>query len=241
MTTTSPAQLESMPEDWDSALAVVAHPDDIEFGAAAAVAAWTAAGKSVYYLLLTRGEAGIDGIAPTEAARLREAEQRSSAAIVGVKEVEFLNYADGTVEYGLGLRRDITAAIREHKPDLVLGFNHHELSISGKWNSPDHRNAGRALIDAIGDAGNRWVFPDIEHEPWHVRYVAIAQSPHPTHAVDITDTLDAGIASLEAHTTYLAGLNPPITDVRGPMTGFALQVGRRFGGRPAIALEVYHR
>ncbi|GGP51635.1 PIG-L deacetylase family protein [Saccharothrix coeruleofusca] len=234
-------QLQPMPEDWERALAVVAHPDDIEFGAAAAVAAWTEAGKAVHYLLLTRGEAGIDGVEPAEAARLREQEQRASAALVGVKDVEFLDHPDGVLEYGVALRRDITAALRKHRPDLVIGFNHHELTISGKWNSPDHRNAGRALIDAVGDAGNRWVFPDAGPSPWHVRYVAIAQSPHPTHAVDVTDTLEAGIASLEAHRSYLAGLNPPITDVRGPMTGFARQVGKRFGDRPAIALELYAR
>ncbi|MBB5953788.1 LmbE family N-acetylglucosaminyl deacetylase [Saccharothrix tamanrassetensis] len=241
MSSPSSDQLQPMPDDWERALVVVAHPDDIEFGAAGAIAAWTAAGKKVSYLLLTRGEAGIDGVEPAEAALVREQEQRTSAAIVGVTDVEFLDYTDGVVEYGLLLRRDITEAVRRHRPDVVVGFNHHEFTISGKWNSPDHRNAGVALIDAVGDAGNRWVFADLGLEPWQVRYVAIAQSPHPTHAVDITDTLEAGIASLEAHASYLSGMNPPITDVRGPMTGFANHVGARFGGRPAIALELFQR
>ncbi len=69
-------RLEPIPENWDTALAVVAPPDDLEYGAASAVARWTAQGKRITYLLLTRGEAGIDSIAPEEAGPLREAEQR---------------------------------------------------------------------------------------------------------------------------------------------------------------------
>jgi LmbE family N-acetylglucosaminyl deacetylase len=80
--------LEPMPEDWTSALAVVAHPDDMEYGAASAVARWTAAGKDVRYLLVTRGEAGIASMPPAEVGPIREREQRRSCAAVGVAEVE---------------------------------------------------------------------------------------------------------------------------------------------------------
>ena len=80
-----------MPDDWQRALIIAAHPDDIEYGLAAAVAVWTAAGKEVHYLLATRGEAGIAGMSPSEAGPLREAEERASAAVVGVSEVEFLD------------------------------------------------------------------------------------------------------------------------------------------------------
>jgi len=75
-------QLEAMPTDWSRALAIAAHPDDLEYGAAGAIAAWTEAGKDVRYLLVTRGEAGIDGIPPQECGPLREAEQRAGAAEV---------------------------------------------------------------------------------------------------------------------------------------------------------------
>ncbi|MCF4138038.1 PIG-L family deacetylase [Streptomyces sp. Tue 6430] len=234
--------LQSLPDDWSRALAVVAHPDDIEFGTSSAVAAWTAAGKSVSYLLVTKGEAGIDGLAPAESAVVREAEQRASAKIVGVSEVEFLDHRDGEIEYGLGLRRDIAAAIRRHRPEFVLGFNGRETTSTGKWNTPDHRHTAHALLDAVGDAGNRWIFEDLGLEPWGgVRYVAMANSPQPTHAVDVTGHLEAGIASLEAHRAYLGGLNPPVTSVREPMTAFAELVGERFGGRPAVALEIVAR
>ncbi|WP_121704540.1 PIG-L deacetylase family protein [Streptomyces sp. E5N298] len=234
--------LQSLPDDWNRALAVVAHPDDIEFGTSSAVAAWTAAGKSVTYLLVTRGQAGIDGLAPAESAVVREAEQRASAKIVGVSEVEFMDYRDGEIEYGLGLRRDMAAAIRRHRPDFILGFNGRETTSTGKWNTPDHRHTAHALLDAVGDAGNRWIFEDLGLEPWGgVTHVAMANSPQPTHAVDVTDHLDAGIASLEAHSAYLGGLNPPVTSVAEPMKAFAELVGRRFGGRPAVALEIIAR
>ena len=114
-----------LPDDWSRALAVVAHPDDLEFGAAGAVARWTAEGRSVVYLLVTRGEAGIDTIPPAECGPLREAEQRAAARIVGVDVVEFLDHADGTIEYGPALRRDIAHAIRRHRPDVVITGNHH--------------------------------------------------------------------------------------------------------------------
>jgi LmbE family N-acetylglucosaminyl deacetylase len=224
--------------DWNSALVVVPHPDDIEFGAAGAVAAWTAAGKSVRYLLLTRGEAGIDGMPPEEAAKVREREQRDSAAIVGVEQVEFLDYADGTIEATMDLRRTLVGALRRHRPELVVGFNHHDRYLSGRWNHPDHRAAGRALLDAVGDCGNRWVHTDIGPEPWTgIKHVVIANSAQPTHAVDITDTFDLAVRSLAAHKAYLDGLNPPVTDVRGPLAAMAGGVGERAGVRYAVAFE----
>ena len=88
--------LEPVVEDWQKALAVVAHPDDLEFGSAAAIARWTGQGKEIVYCLLTSGEAGIDGIAPAECGPLREGEQIESARIVGVSTVEFLGQPDGT-------------------------------------------------------------------------------------------------------------------------------------------------
>src|SRR3954462_6570570 len=94
-------ELLPFPDDWDRALAIVAHPDDLEYGAAGAIAAWTAAGKQVAYLLASRGEAGIDGMAPDKAATVREAEQHASAAVVGVESVEFLDHPDGLIEHGV--------------------------------------------------------------------------------------------------------------------------------------------
>ncbi|MFI5979614.1 PIG-L deacetylase family protein [Streptomyces sp. NPDC051555] len=247
-----PNQLDPMPTDWQRALAVVAHPDDLEYGGAAAVAAWTDAGREVVYLLATRGEAGIDGIAPEECAPLREAEQRAGAAVVGVHAVEFLDHRDGVVEYGLGLRRDIAAAIRRHRPELVVTLNHRDTwggeGGGGYWNTPDHRAVGRATLDAAADAGNRWIFPDLiteeELEPWNgVRWVAVAGTSTPTHAVDAGPGFERSVASLLEHRAYIEGLTDedPESYARGFLTMNVERAAPRFGGRPAVAFEVFPR
>jgi LmbE family N-acetylglucosaminyl deacetylase len=195
------------PDDWSRALCIVAHPDDLEYGAASAVARWTTSGKEVSYLLVTRGEAGIDGLAPGEAGPLREAEERASARAVGVNAVEFLDgHVDGVVEYGLPLRRDLAATIRRVQPDLVVSSNHTETWGGLSFNMADHRHVGLAAIDASRDAGNRWIFTDAG-EPWSgVRRVAMGGSPRPTHYVDVSATIETGIASLRAHAAYIDGL-----------------------------------
>ena len=154
-----PTPYAPFPDDWSRALAVVAHPDDLEYGAAGAVARWTAEGRTVTYLLVTRGEAGIDTIPPAECGPLREAEQRAAAQVVGVDVVEFLDHPDGLLEYGIPLRRDIAAAIRRHRPELVITSNHRDHWAGGGWNMADHTAVGRAAIDAVRDAANRWLFP----------------------------------------------------------------------------------
>jgi LmbE family N-acetylglucosaminyl deacetylase len=226
------------PEDWSRALAVVAHPDDLEYGASGAVARWTAAGRSVTYLLATRGEAGIDTIAPPECGPLREAEQRAAARIVGVDVVEFLDHADGTVEYGPALRRDIAHAIRRHRPELVITGNPHPTWPGGNLNTPDHRHVGQAAIDAVADAGNRWLFPERGLAPWAgVRWVGAFGSPEARHAVDIGDTFDRALASLQAHATYLAVLGGQ--SAAEFLRGAAEEAGRRLpGARLAAAFEL---
>lgn len=228
-------------DDWERALAVVAHPDDLEYGAASAIARWVAQGKTVSYLLASRGEAGIDGMEPSVAGPVRVAEQEASAATVGVHTVEFLDYPDGTIEYGLPLRRDITAAIRRRRPELVITGNHHESWPHGGWNMADHRNVGLAVLDAVRDAGNRWVFTDLPDAAWSgVRRVAVNASPQSTHAVDISATLDRGIASLQEHRAYLAGLaDHPMTDAAAFLRMVAEMTGERFGGRLATAFELF--
>lgn len=238
-------RLETLPEDWGRGLAVVAHPDDIEYGIAMAVAKWTGQGKYFAYVLATRGEAGIDGMHPDQAGPLREAEERDSAAVVGVTEVDFLDHRDGMVEYNLDLRRDLAAAIRRHRPDVIVTINH-ELTFGGiapgaMLNMADHRNVGLAVLDAARDAGNRWIFPELLEEglePWTgVRWVGISAVAQPTHAVDVTGFLDHGIESLERHRAYLDGLSEPV-DVRGMLSGFARAGGERLGTEHAIAFRV---
>lgn len=243
--------LSPMPEDWQRALAVVAHPDDLEYGAAAAVAEWTAAGREVTYLLVTRGEAGIDGLGPQECAAVREAEQRASAAVVGVRTVEFLDgHQDGVIEAGLPLRRDLSAAIRRHHPELLITLNHHDTWGGVAWNTPDHRVVGRAALDAAGDAGNRWIFPDLIAEqgldPWDgVRWVAVAGSPYPTHAKEVGAGIERAVASLAEHRAYITGLEgagqDPAAYARGFLEPMLRGAGDQYRGTPATLFQLYPR
>jgi len=196
-----------IPEDWERAVAVVAHPDDLEYGAAAAVARWTGQGRHVSYVIATRGEAGIAGMPPEQVGPLREEEERRSAAVVGVDEVAFLSHPDGLVEYGIPLRRDLAGALRRTRPDIVVTMNFDlTWGESAAFNHADHRVVGLAVLDACRDAANPWVFQDAGPAWSGIRHVYVAASGEPTHFVDVTDTMDAGIASLREHSAYIDGL-----------------------------------
>lgn len=229
-------------EDWDSALAIVAHPDDMEYGAAAAVARWTGQGKRISYLMVTSGEAGIDGLDPEQCRPVREREQVESAALVGVHTVEFLGYPDGIVEYGLPLRRDLARAIRRHRPDIVITTNFRDTYGGVLPNQADHIAVGRAALDAVRDAGNRWVFRELTaegHQPWNgVRQLWAGSSPDGRHAVDTTDTFAAGVASLEAHRAYLDGLGGSMANAAEFLEGMGREAGSRLGTRFAASFEV---
>ena len=239
-----PQPLPPLREDWQRALCVVAHPDDLEYGASSAVARWTGQGKHVTYLLVTRGEAGIDGLRPEEAAPLREEEERAGARAVGVDVVEFLDgYRDGVVEYGLALRRDIARAVRRLRPEVVVGTAFSDRMVGGLTNQADHRAVGLATLDAAKDAGNRWIFPELLAEglePWPgVRYVCLAASVTPTHGVDVTGHVEAGVASLRAHAAYLAGLGSAATDPAEFLGGIAAGGGAAMGVDAAVLFDVH--
>jgi LmbE family N-acetylglucosaminyl deacetylase len=239
----TPPPLKPLNEDWTRALAVVAHPDDMEFGSAAAVARWTGQGKEVVYCMVTSGEAGIDGMEPEKCRAVREAEEIESARIVGVDTVEFLHQPDGILEYGVPLRREICAVVRKHRPEIVItGF------FGEKWggrmlNQADHIATGRAVLDAVRDAGNRWVFHDqlVDGlEPWGgVRQVWAGGSDAAQHGVDTSDTFDKGVDSLAAHAAYIEGLGWENWDPREFLEGFGRQVGQRLGVAFGAAFEVF--
>ena len=241
--TDRPPPLEPLDEDWQTALCVVAHPDDLEFGAAAAVARWTGQGKRVVYCMVTSGEAGIDGMAPDQCRVVREGEQIESARIVGVDEVEFLGLPDGVLEYGVPLRAAIAAVVRRHRPDIVVTGNFRDTWGGVNLNQADHIAVGKAVVDAVRDAGNRWIFPEQladGTEPWGgVRAVWAAGSPQATHGVDTTETFDAGVASLEAHRAYIDGLGWEHFDPREFLEGFARTTGQRMGVAFAAGFEVF--
>lgn len=230
-------------ENWERALVVVAHPDDMEFGSAAAVARWTGQGKDIAYCLVTSGEAGIDALPPDECRAIREEEQRRSCEIVGVTKLEFLGFQDGIIEYGLPLRAAIAEAVRRHRPEIVISNSTApSWGDNGPLNQADHIATGRATLDAVRDAGNRWIFNDQLKdglEPWGgVRQVWMAASPQSQHAVDTTDTFDAGVDSLRAHQAYIEGLGWDNFDPQEFLESHARMVGGGLGVKFGAAFEV---
>src|SRR5262249_6537027 len=228
-------------DDFRRVLCVAAHPDDVEYGISSAVAAWTARGVDVAYLLLTWGEAGMDSSPPERTAQLRAEEQLAGSHAAGVTQVDFLDYPDGVLEYSLGLRRDIARVIRRRKPDAVV-VGSWDVEFVGGLNQADHRVAGLAALDALRDAANRWVFPELLDEglqPFSVRWLLVGGDPRPTHGVDVTgEPLERGIASLEAHAQYLAGIpgHPP---PRPMVTGITALQGRAMGVPNAVLFRAW--
>lgn len=222
-------------------LCVVAHPDDLEYGTSSAVAAWTGQGVEVAYLLLTRGQAGMDASPPDRTAHVRMREQVAGSAAVGVSQVDFLDYPDGMLVYSLELRRDIARAIRRSRPDAVL-VGSWEVEFVAGLNQADHRVAGLAAADAVRDAGNRWVFAELldeDLEPWSPQWLLVSGDPRPTHGVDVSgDPLERGIASLEAHREYLSGIpgHPP---PRLLITGITATQGQRMGVAHAVLFRAF--
>lgn len=234
--------LQPVTENWTKALAIVAHPDDLEYGAAAAIARWTGQGKKVSYLLVTHGEAGIDAIPPAEAGPLRVQEQIDGAKLVGVNDVDFLDYPDGMVTYSLELRRDIAAAVRAQRPDVVITGNYHDSWGAGRPNQADHIAVGRAVLDGVRDAANRWIFPELvtkaDLAPWHAEMLLVSGGPQVNAYVDVTDSFDAGVASLAAHRVYLEALGDhPMSKPREFLERFARSTGEAVGVPLAAAFE----
>ena len=215
-------------------LCVVAHPDDMEYGGSAAVAAWTAAGIDVHYLLLTAGEAGIRDLEPAACAPVRAAEQRAACAAVGVKDLVIETFPDGLLEPTVEVRKTIARHIRRVRPQAVVTINY---EVQARWgiNHADHRACGIATIDAIRDADNPWLFP-ADGQTWKADTLLVAATREPTHYVDISGSaFQAGVASLAAHERYLEGLGPDYPTPRELMEKFSAETGQAVGVDHAIA------
>jgi LmbE family N-acetylglucosaminyl deacetylase len=231
--------MQPMPEEWERAVAVVAHPDDLEYGAAAAIARWTGQGKQVSYVVVTKGEAGIAGMDPAVAGPLRVEEEVRGAAVVGVSDVQFLDYADGVIEYGLPLRRDLAAQFRRLRPQVVITMSFDlTWGETGPVNHADHRAVGLAVLDACRDAANEWVFTDVGPACDTIKDAYVSGTGNPTHFVDVTDSIDAGVASLREHRAYLEGLGGDFDadEFLRNMAGF---IGLAAGCEYAVGLRRY--
>jgi len=192
-------------------LVVLAHPDDPEFYCGGTVARWGAEGREVCYCLLTRGDKGADDsdADPERMARLREAEQRAAAGVLGVREVIFLNHPDGYLVPDLQLRKEVAGVIRRLQPAIVVTCDPTNFFPSSTYiNHPDHRAAGQATLDAVFPAaGSGMFFPELERDqglkPHKVRQVYVAGAVYPNTAVDVTAYVDRKIAALREHKSQI--------------------------------------
>lgn len=196
-----------MTDDVRRVLAVGAHPDDIDFGASATVALWCEQGWEVHYLLVTSGQKGVQTVDkdPHEFGRLREAEQRAAAAVLGVASVTFLGYMDAEVELTQQLRKDISREFRRHRPHRLLALNPEILPTDFFVNHPDHRAVGAATLDITVTGGTTAaIFPELIHDenlqPWKGLEETWLMGPGGgSTVVDVSTTVDRKFAALHAH------------------------------------------
>jgi LmbE family N-acetylglucosaminyl deacetylase len=213
-------------------LAVVAHPDDVDFSAAGSIALWTDAGIEVTYCIVTDGDAGgyDESLSRPEMVQIRRAEQMAAAKQVGVHDLRWLGYPDGRAEPTLALRKDIARVIRQVRPDRLLTAsperNYQRIGAS----HPDHRAVGSAALDAVyPDARNPFAFPELLAEeglaPWTVREVWLAASPGAGHYVDVTSSFPRKVAALRAHESQTGHMEGLEDFLRGWLTRAASQGG----------------
>ncbi len=199
---------------WDTPqkiLVILAHPDDPEFFCGASIAHWVRAGHRIAYCLLTCGDKGTKdlNIASDELCSLRQKEQRAAASILGVNEVQFLNYPDGYLVADIDLRRDITRVIRTIRPDILVTCDPQTLfTANAGLNHPDHRAAGQATLDAVFPSARDHLsfielWRDEKLEPHIVREVWVCGTLQPDTILDVTDTWEIKIKALYEHKSQI--------------------------------------
>lgn len=194
-----------------SVLAVGAHPDDMDFGAAGTLAKWAAAGTVITYLICTDGSKGSDDpmMSPRRLAAIRRKEQQSAAKILGAREVIFLKHPDGELVPDRALKEEIVRVIRMKKPELVITLDpafFYSLA-RGYLNHPDHRAAASAAADAVFPlARDRLNFPAHEKRgimPHKVKTLFFVSFDDPTHIEDINAVMPQKLAALRAHASQV--------------------------------------
>jgi len=205
----------------ERALVVVAHPDDVDFGAGGTVATWTEAGIAVTYCIATDGDAGgFDPAVPRDQiGGIRQAEQRAAAKELGVEDLVFLGYPDGQLTPSFDLRRDISRVIRQVRPQRLLmqspEINWERIGAS----HPDHRAAGEAALCAVyPDARNPFTHLSLAAEgleAWSVSETWVMSTGKGADTwVDVTDVFDRKVAALRRHESQTAHME----DLPGMLT-----------------------
>ena len=180
-----------------SALAVGAHPDDIEFGCGATLAKWAAAGTVLHHLVLTDGAKGSWDPEQEESVLIasRKEEQRRAAALLGGGDVAFLGRTDGELRNDTSTRWEVSRLLRLIRPDVVLGHD--------PWRRyrlhPDHRDAGFIVTDAIVAARDPHFFADQDLTPHRPSALLLWEADEANHVEDVSDFVETKIAALLAH------------------------------------------
>ena len=195
----------------ERALVVTAHPDDVDFGAAGTIAAWTSAGIEVTYCVATDGDrGGFDpAVSRSEIPGIRRAEQVRAAEAVGVHDVRFLGYLDGAATVTLDLRRDIARVIRQVRPQRVLTHSPERNWSHLGASHPDHLAVGEATVCAVyPDARNPFQFPELLAEEGLVDHIVgelwLMGGPRPNEFSDVTETFERKIAAVQSHASQMS-------------------------------------
>lgn len=186
-------------------MAIMAHPDDIDFGSAGSIARWCAEGWTVYYVLATSGDKGTHDpkITNQELAALREEEQRAACRVLGVKDVFFLGYPDGFLPASTELRGEIVRLLRYYKPDVVLTWD----AFRPSFNHSDHRNIGFAVRDAVFPAVRDHLYYPEDAEAgldaFRVNEMLLVGSEKPDYFVDISAFIEKKVDAMLCHASQV--------------------------------------
>lgn len=199
----------------ESAMVIVAHPDDIEFSCAGTIARWVQAGARISYVLCTSGDVGIaeEGMTREQAINIREEEQRLAAEMVGVKDVVFLREPDGMLQATIELRKKLVREIRRFKPEVVICGDPTIVWAGDDYiNHPDHRAAATAALDAtFPAAGQPHLFEELKEEGFSAhkpRKVYVTGWSQTDLYVNISDTMDIKVAALRLHKSQMGDWDP---------------------------------
>jgi LmbE family N-acetylglucosaminyl deacetylase len=219
-----------MAERIQRVLVVTAHPDDSEFGAGGTVARLAQEGRQVAYCIVTNGNKGSSdrSMTPERLAAIRQEEQRNAARVLGVETVDFLGFPDCELENTRESRLAVTAAIRRHRPDLLIIQNPNRTKNLGASHR-DHRiTAGIALDCVYPLARDHMAFPELLAqglEPHKVKEIWQMWWESPEVVVDITHTIDQKLKALACHASQL----PDMAAVEKRVRERAAQIGRSKG------------
>jgi len=244
-TTAVPAQSPFDPETTriERVLCFTAHPDDIDFGAAGTVAAWTAAGVQVSYCIMTDGDAGgFDPEQREEIVRLRVAEQQRAAALVGVTDIHYLHQRDGYLEPSHEVMRDVVRLIRQLRPDVVLSMHPERNWDRIQKSHPDHLAVGEAVTRAVYPAlENPFAYPELAEsglEAYKLPWLWLFAGPEEreNHFVDVTEHVESKLAAIHIHVSQ----HPDVDAMERTVRGLMLGTGARAGFPAGRSAEAFH-